>query len=89
VVVGAPDVDDAVEAALVLVEVVGDVGGEVGEEAVLALHDAVLLVAEGRRAEPLGAVLQVDVPGRLELGHRALDQAGVEQALLREPLVEA
>src|SRR5690606_12171237 len=69
-------------------EVVGDVGGEVGVEAIFALHDAVLLVAEGGRAEPPGAVLQVDVALLLELGHRALDQAGVEQALLREPLVE-
>jgi hypothetical protein len=52
VVVGAPDVDDALEAALELVHVIGDVGGEVGGLAVLAHHDAVLLVAEGGRAEP-------------------------------------
>jgi hypothetical protein len=88
VVVGAPDVDDAVEAALVLVGVVGDVGGEVGEQAVLALHDAVLLVAEGGGAEPLGAVLHVQVAAGLELGDGLLDQAGVEQRALGEPLVE-
>ena len=32
VVVGAPDVDDLVETALELVQVVGDVGGEIGEQ---------------------------------------------------------
>ena len=88
VVVGAPDVDDAVEAALVLVGVVGDVGGEVGEQAVLTLDHAVLLVAEGGRAEPLGAVLHIQVAAGLELGDGLLDQAGVEQRALGEPLVE-
>jgi len=42
----APDIDDLVEAALDLVEVVGDVRGEIGVQAVVALDDAVLLVAE-------------------------------------------
>ena len=44
---------------------VGDVGGEVGEQAVLALDHAVLLVAEGGRAEPLGAVLHIQVAAGL------------------------
>jgi hypothetical protein len=44
--VGSPDVDDALEAAFVLVEVVGDVRREVGVKTVVALHDAILLVAK-------------------------------------------
>jgi predicted ATP-grasp superfamily ATP-dependent carboligase len=48
VVVGAPDVDHLVETALELVEVVGDVGGEIGVDAVFALDDAILFVAKGR-----------------------------------------
>src|SRR5689334_24859192 len=50
VVVGAEDVDQALEAALELVPVVGDVGGQVGRFAVGADQHAVLVVAEGRRA---------------------------------------
>ena len=58
-VVGAPDVDQPVEAALELVEVVGDVRGEVRVLAGRALEDAVLVVAVLGRAQPqraLGAV---------------------------------
>ena len=57
VVVGAEHVDEPVEAALELVPVVGDVGGEVGRLAVGAHERAVLLVArERRRAQPQRAL---------------------------------
>ncbi len=88
VVVGAPDVDHAREAALVLVEVVGDVRGEIGVEAVLPLHDPVLLVAELGGTEPLGAVLQVDVAVLLQESDGLLHQPRVEERLLREPGIE-
>ena len=56
VVVGAEHVDQPAEAALELVPVVGDVGGEVGRLAVGADQHPVLVVAEGRscaaRARP-------------------------------------
>ena len=88
VVVGAPDVDDLVEAALELVQVVGDVGCKIGVEAIFALDDTVLLVAEGGRAEPLGAVLHVEVPLLLEQADATRDQPGVVERLLRKPDVE-
>ena len=82
----APDVDEAVKAALVLVVVVGDVGREVRRHAVVADDDAVLVVAVRRRLEPEGTVLLVDVALLLEdlddLAHRIR----VERALA-EPLV--
>ena len=59
VVVGAPDVDQPVEAALALVEVVGDVRRQVRGLAGRALEHAVLVVAVRGRAQPqraLGAV---------------------------------
>ena len=60
VVIGAPDVDDEVEPAGVLVLMIGDVGGEVGGHVVLPHHHTVLLVAEGRRLEPGGVFRLVD-----------------------------
>ncbi len=66
VVVGAEDRHQQVEAALALVEVVGDVGGEVGLLAVGAHHDAVFLVAEQRGAEPGRAVLLEHVAVRAQ-----------------------
>ena len=49
-VVGAPDVDDAVEVAQdELVVVVGDVGGEVGRDAVAAHQHVVLVLAQRAR----------------------------------------
>ena len=64
VVVGAEHVDQAVEAALELVAVVGDVGGEVGRLAVGADQDPVLVVAELGRAQPGRALALVDVAAR-------------------------
>ena len=61
VVVGAEHVDQALEAALELVPVVGDVGGEVGRLAVGADQDPVLVVAEVGRAQPERALALVGV----------------------------
>ena len=59
VVVGAPDVDLALEAALALVLVVGDVRGEVGVLAAGAHEHAILVVAELGRAQPQRALARV------------------------------
>ena len=56
VVVGAPHVDLAIEAALALVLVVGDVRREVGVLAVGAHQHPVLVVAEVGRAQPQRAL---------------------------------
>ena len=61
VMVGAEHVDQPVEAALELVPVVGDVGGEVGRLAVGADQDPVLVVAELGGAQPERALVAVDV----------------------------
>jgi NAD/NADP transhydrogenase alpha subunit len=58
VVVGAPHVDEQVEAALALVLVVGDVRREVRVVARGALDDAVLVVAELGRAQPERALVR-------------------------------
>ncbi len=93
VVVGAPDVDDAVEAAVELVLVVGDVGGEVRVVAVGLDEHAVLVVTEVGRAEPHRALVLVDVAGLAQRGDRANDRgltagALLVQRALREPHVE-
>ncbi len=51
-VIGAPDVDDAIKTALELVEVIGNVGGELGVDAVVALDHAIFFIAKSRGAEP-------------------------------------
>ena len=61
VMVGAPDVDQPLEPARVLVGVVGDVGREVGVLAARAAQHAVLVVAEVGRAQPQRAVVLVAV----------------------------
>ena len=48
VVVGAQDVNQVIIPAFALVEVIGDVGGEVGLDAVVAHDDAILVVPELR-----------------------------------------
>ena len=67
VVVGAPDVDEQLEAAGELVAVVGDVGQQVGGLAVGLHEDAVLVVAEVGGAQPDGAVLLEHHPAVAEV----------------------
>ena len=59
VVIGALDVDRALESALPFGDVIGDVGQEVGVGAVPLAHDAILVVAEIGRAQPQCAVVLV------------------------------
>ncbi|MNC91874.1 hypothetical protein D3C83_82060 [compost metagenome] len=73
--VGAPDVDDHVETALELVQMVRDIRRKISVLSVFALEDTVLFVAEFRRAEPLGPVLEVNAALLFERHDRALDHA--------------
>ncbi len=82
------NVDQAIEAAFPLVEVVGDIGGEIGLRAVLADDHAVLLVAEVGRTKPGGAVFLVKHAAFFEHGERIVDPVAFRQALLGEPAVE-
>ena len=88
VVVGAEHDDAAVEAALALVQVVGEVAGDVGGLAVGLDDDAVLVVAELGRAQPGRAVGLEDVAERAQSVDRALDGAGLVQVVLVEVDVE-
>jgi len=90
VVVGAEHVDHAVVAALELLLVVGDVGGEVRRLAGRPHEHAVLVVAERRRPQPERAVRAVQVPLLLQAGERAVDRArrALVERTLGEPAVE-
>ena len=89
VVVGAPEVDQPVVAALALVEVVGDVGAEVRPLPVRAPQDAVLVVAELARAKPQGSLVLVHVPALAQQLQGAVDLALARQHVLVEEAVEA
>ncbi len=89
VVVGAEHVDGALEPAVELVQQVGDVGREVGRDAILAHHHAVLLVAEGGGLEPQCAVALFHVALGLEGVDRPRHGARGGQRALAEPVVVA
>ena len=84
----APDVDYLVEAAIELVHVIGDVGREISGLAVVTAQYAVFFVAKIAGAEPLRAILQIDVPVVVEPAYRGIDQTLVGQRTLGEPTVE-
>ena len=88
VVVGAPDVDEVVEAAVELLGDVADVGREVGRFAGGSVDDPVLVVAEGGRAEPDRAVLLVDMAALAQALDRSGDPALVVEPRLARPDVE-
>ena len=89
-VVGAPDVDHAIEPpAHELVVVVGDVRGEVARDAVAADQDVVLVVPQGGAGEPHRPLALDDVPPLAEEVDHPLHLARVVQGLLPEPDVVA
>ncbi len=88
VMVGAPDVDHEVEAAVVLVGVVRDVRREVRVAAVGLLEHAVLVVAEVGGAEPERTFMLEEVAGLAQPLDAPLDRACCVQGALGEPHVE-
>jgi len=88
VVVRAQDDNDLAEAPAPLVQVVGAVGGEVGEVAVRADVDAVLVVAGISGAHPCRAFSLVDVARLPEPGQSRIELVPVMQFLLLEVEVE-
>ena len=88
VVIGAPDVHEAVEPSLELVDHVRAVGGEVRGLPVRADHHAILVVAELGRAEPGGALGVVDVAALAKPLDRRGDGAGLLERMLGRPRVE-
>ncbi|SKV35096.1 Uncharacterised protein [Mycobacteroides abscessus subsp. abscessus] len=75
VMIGTEHVDAQVEAPLALVEVIGDITGDVGGVAVALDDDTILVVTEVARPQPGRAVLLVDVSGLAQLGDGLLHPA--------------
>ena len=87
-VVGTQNVDQHVVTTLALVEVVGDVRGEVGLDAVVADDHAILVVTELRRAEPGGAILDVEQIELAQALERSIDGAALREGTLGDPVIE-
>src|SRR3546814_11068189 len=79
--IGAPDVDQFV-GALRLLEMIGEVGAEIGPAAVRLLDRTVLIVAEPRRAEQR-QFDRLPILGRFAL--RGFEQATVSEILVAQP----
>ena len=88
VVVRAEHIDQLRKTALALVQVVSDVRGEIGRLAVLAHHDAVLLIAEALGAKPHGTLFTIQLPLALQTRERPLDGAAVLERALRGPVIK-
>ena len=57
--VRSADIDQLIETALALLEMISDIGREVGPDAVLAHHDAIFFIAEVHCPEPRRAVFLI------------------------------
>ena len=79
--IGAENIDQVIEAALAFVEVISDVGGEVGLVAILANDDAIFLITELSRREPGRAIFDIQHAAFFQHGQRGIDAAGGRQAL--------
>ncbi len=88
VMIGAPDVQQMIEAALQFVEDIGNVRRKIRLDAVLADHHAILLVAVVGTLEPQRAVLEVGVSALFQGIDRALHRTVVAQGALGKPAIE-
>lgn len=79
--IGVLDVDDFVEIMFEFVQVIGDVGGEIGIQVVFVLDDVVFFVVEGSGFELVGVVLYVQMVVFFEQIDVVGDEVGVEQGL--------
>ena len=89
VVVRAENIHGALEAALQLVQEIGDVRSEVGRAAVLTDDDAVLFIPQTGGAKPGGAIVFVQVAVFTQTFYSVLNGAAFFQFPLGEPLVES
>src|SRR6185312_716571 len=88
VMVRAQDIDEPLKPQLALLEVVRDIGGEIGLYPILANDHTILLIAEFGRSEPDRAILLVEAALGFELLERVVDLALVAQLAFRVPPVE-
>ena len=86
--IGAPDVDDPVEATLELVAVIRDIGGDVGVFPVRLDQHPVLLISEIGRAEPHRTFVLEYIPALAEHLDRSIDRAALVEGGLAEPDIE-
>ena len=84
----APQVDDAVEAALKFIAVISNISSKIGGHAIVADNNAVLVIAIGGRVEPQSAVLFINAALLLQIFAGLLDFAAIMQRLLTEPYVK-
>ena len=88
-VVGSPDIDDAIVATLQkLVVMVGDVRGEVGRLATTSNQNVVLVLAQAGGHEPGSALPLGKVALLAQKLHSRLIVAGVKEALFAKPDIE-
>ena len=80
-VIGTKNVDESVEAALTLVEVISDVRGEIGLNAVCTYDNAILLITEISCWKPGRAIFLVQHAAFLEHLKGSVDTAGLCEAL--------
>lgn len=87
-VVSAPQVDDAVKAALEFVAVICNIGSKVGGYAVVTDNNAVLVITVSGRIKPFCAVLFINAAFFLKEFASLTDFIGIMQGLLAEPYIE-
>src|SRR5262249_1466500 len=82
-VVSAQHINETLEPALALLQVISNVGGKVSLHTVLANDDSILLVPKGGRSKPGSAVLLVQVTLSLQALQRPVNSATVAERSLR------
>jgi len=88
VVIRTEDVDQVVEAALAFIEMICDVGCEVGLDAIFAHDDAIFFIAKVRCRKPGSTVLLIQYATFFEYRECVIDTTGPGEALFGIPGVE-
>ncbi len=86
-VIGPPNIDNAGEPAIELIQMIGDIRGEIRGLAILTAYDTILGIAERRGSKPQGPIGLIETTRGLEPTDGGLDRAGFDQLAFRIPAV--
>ena len=83
--IGSPDIDQAVKTAIKFIHVVGNVGSKIGRLSIVASNHTIFFIPKRRRTKPQGTILFIYMPFVLQGLNSFVDQPLFGQLAFGKP----